>query len=154
MQYISSDFVPLLRLSSRRVVYDDALVDLWQDSRDWFLAIHMDYRRHRWGSVRHYRVSQQPADMNGWSFLVEFVGGDGDDVGRCYNCFVAADEAPDFCDCLGSLSRDYCVHRSVLRWLLEKNVLALCDSQDAIQKNNASDIARRDGNAHTDTTGE
>jgi len=153
MEHISSDFVRLLRLVGRRVRYDEALVELAVTDQGWRFVVYMDFRQRQWHHVRRYDVRLQPTDMCGWSFLVEFSDGDGEDVGRRYNCFVAADQAPDFCDCLGSLSRDYCVHRSVLRWAVEQGLLGLERSSQS-SKIVASDIAWRDDSADTDTSSE
>lgn len=137
MNHIATAFVPLLRLSYGKVKYEESLVDLFAIDVGWRLTVHSCFANGRWHSVRSYLVGRRSADMNGLAFVVHYVSGsgelDGETQDRHYNCFVAADQSPDFCDCVGSLSRDYCVHRSVLRWAVECGYITA--SQEAISGN-------------------
>ncbi len=104
----------------------DILLEWRQVGGSYVLTVYSEWRPRvrAWGQVRTYQVHLRTTDLVGWAFQLdreaEAVASDGIDH---YSCFVSQTAEPDLCDCLGNLSRGYCIHTQALRALIDRGCI-------------------------------
>ena len=121
MTDVSYGFIAKRRsiLNGKAIEQDYAIADLEFVGGEVSLTVFTDWsdRHQAWGMSRRYTINEAATSWNGRSFMVRRMGGCSDGSER-YATFVSADEAPDFCECQGQVSRGYCIHVDFVRWVI------------------------------------